>query len=298
MANESFWLGRGKSVNSSPNTLLIFDKNEKITVRLLDAQAPEQIWIHNCHDEFGKYVKALCVGDRNGCPFCKVNSSDQHASKKPKEKPYPKRGEYAKIMWVYERNEGKGAALIYVGIDIWKQVDVISIAEMPKQIKDSGTDEEKIAWCANYVMGRNFSIVRTDSDKQVSYKVIPLTPSKFEVTDFGVIPPIENYVKWLQNNVAKVSMATPTEEKKTSGESASGSEQKTVTNGTSLKMKELMAVVAKNCDTTSIIECLAQINAGRKLIDANAVLAGNLNDLSDGEIDTFKDLYTKKPKTQ
>lgn len=297
--SQSSWLDQGKSVGYL-TTVLQFKPDGKYTVRLLDDKPPVQIWRHACRDSFGKFVKALCIGDRNGCKLCKDNEPQRAVGIKPKDQHHPKASEYVKAVWVYEENR----PMFIVGNDIWRQLDVMFT---------NGVN----------LIDRDFSIVRTDKNKQVSYQVIALGPTPFQAkVDPTSIPTIESYVKWLESNIEKVSLfgaSAPVSAPVTSGAndpvptSFLQGQQAAVTNpapvatqsqttGTTDERKKLMdelaLAITKPFNSAAVAACQGKVLEARKAINPNCPTSVDFDKMSDGEIRAFIDLYKKEVKIQ
>jgi len=288
------WLDQGKSLGYL-TTVLQFKPDGKHTVRLIDDKPPVQVWRHACRDSFGKFVKALCIGDRNGCRLCKENEPQRMVGIKPKDQHHPKASEYVKPVWVYEEKR----PMLIVGNDIWRQLDVMFTNGV----------------C---LTDRDFSIVRTDKNKQVSYQVIALAPTPFQVTvDPESIPSTEAYVKWLESNVDRVptmgngAPVTPKSESDPAPASfltakvpestpAPAAEASTSGNSDERKklMDELSLAITKPFNSAAVAACQAKVLEARKAINPNASTNVDFDKMSDGEIRAFIDLYKKEVKVQ
>jgi hypothetical protein len=286
------WLDQGKSVGYL-TTVLQFKADGKYTVRLLDDAPPLQVWRHACRDSFGKFLKALCIGDRNGCKLCKANEPQRAVGIKPKDQYHPKASEYVKAVWVYEEKR----PMLIVGNDIWRQLDVM---------------------VANGVCltDRDFSIVRTDKNKQVSYQVIALGPSPFQATvDATTIPSVESYVKYLETNIDKVPVLgngeTPVAPAKTGGDpvpsfltaqppapAPAQAPTSATTDDRKKLMDELSLTITKPFNSAAVAACQAKVLEARKAINPNCSTSVDFDKMNDGEIRAFIDLYKKEVKIQ
>jgi hypothetical protein len=275
-------------------TVLQFKPDAKYTVRLLDDKAPISIWRHACRDSFGKFVKALCIGDRNGCKLCKVNAQDKYTGLKNKDKPYPKASEYAKAVWVYEEKR----PMLIVGNDIWRQLDVMFT---------NGIN----------LTDRDFSIIRTDKNKQVSYQAISLSPSAFtEVVDESLVPTVESYVKWLTDNIEKVALVVPSvsaeggsdpapsflTERAPAPASVPAAAPQQASGGISPERQklndELAATLIKSYVSAVATACQAKVLEARKAVNPNCSTSVDFDKMSDAELGSFITLYKKEVKIQ
>jgi hypothetical protein len=284
------WLDQGKSVGYL-TTVLQFKPDGKHTVRLIDDKPPVQVWRHACHDSFGKFVKALCIGDRNGCRLCKENEPQRMVGIKPKDQHHPKASEYVKPVWVYEEKR----PMLVVGNDIWRQLDVMFTNGV----------------C---LTDRDFSIVRTDKNKQVSYQVIALGPTPFQATvEAETIPSVEAYVKWLESNVERVPTmgggVVPTAPKaedpapsfltaKAPAQAPAPAPTAGNTDEHKKLMDELSLTITKPFNSAVVALCQAKVLEARKAINPNASTSVEFDKMSDGEIQAFIDLYKKEVRVQ
>ncbi len=169
--------------------VLYFQKNQRYVVRLLDDVLPELVMFHSC-PEAGLYINVLCIGSRQGCRLCEVNSREEHVQKDAGKKPYPFRSQFVKAVWVYELK----AMRFLVGKAVWE-----------KQIKPLG---ERYGTLAN----RDLEIIRQDTNGQVSYTAVPIDVAPFTiVVDPKTIPSIKPYKEWLQSNINKINLLSPGE---------------------------------------------------------------------------------------
>ena len=293
------WLDKGKAVGYVSTVLQLKAGNEKATIRLLDDSPPVSVWRHATHDSYGKFVKALCVGDRNGCRLCKENEPQRLAGIKPKDQYHPKASEYVKAVWVYEEKR----PMLVVGNDIWKQLDVMFA---------NGVN----------LTNRDFSIVLTIDKKRYSYQVISLTETPFTVqVDPASIPTVEAYTKYLTDNIERVATRVGTigngggdsEEKpavpsfltaqvpqEAPAAAAPAAPQSTgaVSPERQALNDDLAATLIKSYVSAVATACQNKVLETRKAISPNCHTSVDYDKMSDLELKSFLTMYKKEVKIQ
>jgi len=285
----SGWLDRGKTVGYL-TTVLQVKADQKYTIRLLNDDPPVQLWRHACRDTYGKFVKALCVGNRNGCKLCERNAEDRFAGLKNKDKPYPIASEYVKVVWVYQEKR----PMLIVGNDIWRQLDVLFAQDIN-------------------ITDRDFSIVRSDQNKRVTYQVIALAPAPFtETVDMATMPTPESYKGWLMENVQKVALPTvggadetpedPEPEKFVGGEEpkAHGPQGKTesVTAERKALVDKVVFAITHSFNAGVVGICRAKILEARKTVNPKCSLDVEFDAMSEAELQAFLDMYKVESKNK
>lgn len=167
----------------------LFDKmlylrdDESVKIRMIPGMTAKKIFIHTCKDNQNRFIDVYCAGPQAGCPFCAVNFSPPFAKVENKLRPYPGRTRYISPVYVYDKN----VILLLGGKEVWQAIENINVT-------------------VGNIYDRDI-IVRRTRDRRVTYTAVAEATSAFTTQiNPASIPKVDEYIKWLTNNINKVVM--------------------------------------------------------------------------------------------
>ena len=184
--------------------------------------------------------------------------------------------------------------MLIVGNDIWRQLDVL----FSKGIN---------------ITDRDFSVVRSDQNKRVTYQIISLAPTVFATpVDMASAPTVESYKQWLMENVQKVALPSATTASETSEDpepekfvgneepKAHGPEKKTeaVTDERKALVEKISFAITHPFNASAVGICRSKILEARKAADPKCSPDVEFDAMSETELQAFLDMYKVESKNK